>query len=235
MRNLIVFIALTFSPQFLNAQVTLTGKVMDSKSDFPLEGVTVFNKSQQIYKKAGFNGEYAILTKNEDTVIFSYVGYHSDTVVVFLDLIRHGLDIGLKALPPVLLDTVLVKQMSYAEDSIRRRQEYAGFYSQPIPNLTGGNRPSSGFGISVSPFTYFSGEARAKRRLKKRLEYNEQQAYIDHYFSRAFVHRLTGLTGEQLQTFMLTYRPSYHFLRSCNIDDLVRYINDSLKKFKKLP
>jgi hypothetical protein len=235
MRRLIILSAILALPTFLTAQVLLKGKVMDSKSDLPLEGVTVFNKSQQIYRKAGFDGQYAIPTKDKDTIIFSFTGYRADTVIIFLDLINDGLDIGLKALPPMLLDTVLVKESTYTEDSIRRRQEYAAFYRQRIEDITGGNRPSDGFGISISPFTYFSGKARAKRKLKKRLEYNEQQAYVDHYFSRAYVHRLTGLTGEQLQTFMLRYRPSYHFLRSRNTDDLVRYINDSLKEFKKSP
>jgi hypothetical protein len=233
MRNLIILCTLIGLPGLVCGQLLLTGKVMDSKSDLPLEGVTIFNKSQQVYKKAGFDGQYAINVRDKDTIIFSFTGYRADTVVISVDLLRNGLDIGLKALPPVLLDTVLVKESTYAEDSIQRRREYAAFYRQRIPDITGGNRPSSGFGISVSPLTYFSGKERAKRRLKKRLEYNEQQAYIDHYFSRAYVHRVTGLTGEQLQKFMLRYRPSYHFLRSKNNDDLVRYINDSLKEFKK--
>jgi hypothetical protein len=216
-----------------NAQVVLKGKVMDSKTDLPLDGVTIFNKSQQRYRKAGQDGLYSISARDKDTLIFSFTGYRADTVVVLLDLLQNGLDIGLKALPAVLLDTVTVRASTYAEDSLRRREDYSHFYKQRIVDITGGNRPADGFGISISPVTYFSRKQRAKRRLKKVLEYNEQQAYINHYFSTAYVQRITGLSGEQLQTFMLRYRPTYPFVRSANSDDLVRYINDSLKSFKK--
>src|SRR5687767_1217972 len=204
------------------SQVVLKGKVMDSKTDNPLEGVTIFNKSQELYRKAGQDGLYAIPTKDKDTVIFSFTGYRSDTVVVLLEFLQNGLDVGLKALPAMLLDTVTVRAATYAEDSLRRREEYKHFYKQHIPNITGGNRPASGFGIVISPITYFSSKERAKRRLKKRLEYNEQQAYVNHYFSPAYVQRLTGLRGNELQTFMLRYRPTYKFLRNQNSDDLVR-------------
>lgn len=232
MRFIIILLTL-FSPGMLIAQTVLTGKVMDSKSDLPLEGVTVYNKSKNIYRKAGNQGQYAIQVADKDIVIFSFTGYRSDTISIALDLIRDGLDIGLKALPAMLLDTVTVLSATYAQDSIARKEEYKQFYERPLPGITGRNTPASGFGISLSPISYFSREQKGKRRLKKRLEYNEQQAYINHYFSPSYVQRLTGLTGETLQKFMLKYRPRYQFVRASNNEDLVRYINDSLKDFKK--
>lgn len=232
MRLLLILLIVPGLPVFLSAQVVLTGKVMDSKSDLPLEGVTIENKNKRLLRKSGINGQYAILTSDKDTLIFSFTGYRADTIVVLTDLIQNGLDIGLKALPPMLLDTVTVRASTYTEDSLRRREEYSAFYKKPLPGITGGNTPV-GFGISFSPFSYFSGKEKAKRKLKKRLAYNEEQAYIDHFFSPSFVQRLTGLSGEELQRFMLKYRPSYDFVRSNTNDDLVRYINESLKTFKK--
>src|SRR5688572_17306222 len=85
----------------LHAQVVLKGKVMDSKSDLPLDGVTIFNKTQKLFRKAGQDGLYVVPTKDKDTIIFSFTGYRSDTVVILLDLLQGDLDIGLKALPPM--------------------------------------------------------------------------------------------------------------------------------------
>jgi hypothetical protein len=215
------------------AQIILKGKLMDSKSDLPLAGVTIYNSSQKIYKKSGYDGQYSIFSYDRDTLIFSFVGYRSDTVEVFADRIQDGLDVGLKALPPKLLDTFTVRSRSYILDSLQRRQDYAAFYKQPLHNATGGNTPSSGFGISLSPISYFSKQERSKRAFKKRLQNNEEQAYIDFHFSPSYVYRLTGLTGDTLQQFVRKYRPSYDFLRSKTSEDLVWYVNESLKAYKK--
>src|SRR5687767_9432579 len=108
MRLALLLVLVAFS-YILPAQVVLKGKVMDSKSDLPLDGVTIFNKTQKLFRKAGQDGLYVIPTKDKDTIIFSFTGYRSDTIVILLDLLQGDLDIGLKALPPMLLDTVTVK------------------------------------------------------------------------------------------------------------------------------
>lgn len=230
MRQQYLLFLLILLSEMGNAQM-LTGTVMDAKSDLPLAGTTIFNRSQKIFKKASFEGKFSIIATEGDVIIFSSVGYRSDTIELSEELLKGGLDIGLMALP-VSLDTVTVDSRSYVDDSLRRREEYKYFYDMPIRNITGGNTPQHGFGISFSPFTFFSPKERAKRRLRKQLEYNEEQAYIDHYFSSSYVQRVTGLHGEELRKFMLMYRPTYSFVRKANKEDLLRYVDESLKKFK---
>ena len=45
--------------------------------------------------------------------------------------------------------------------------------------------------------------------------------------------RVTGLKGDSLQRFMYRYRPSYAFCRKATNEDILLYINASLKKFLK--
>lgn len=205
---------------------------MDSKSDVPLDGATIFNQTRQTYKKASFEGDFSILVWEGDSLIFSSVGYRSDTLAVSADMLQYGLTLGLPA-SSLTLDTVMVNLRSYAEDSLQRRFDNLYIYEKQTQDITGGNTPSHGFGLTLSPFSYFSKKAKQHRRIKKRLRYNEEQAYIDYYFTTSYVHRVTGFSGEQLRRFMLMYRPSYSFMRSATPEDLLRYINEAVKKFRE--
>ncbi len=117
-------------------------------------------------------------------------------------------------------------------DSLARRNYYNDIFAKQ-PGITGRNTPSSGFGISVSPFSFFSREAKQKRLLKKRLLKQEEESYVDRSFPVEWVSRLTGLRGDSLTRFMSLYRPSYKFCRNNNRDKLLLYINDKVKEFKK--
>jgi hypothetical protein len=232
MKHIILYGILLSVAFSAGAQTTLRGKVMDSKSDVPLEGATIFNTTQGIFKKAGQNGMFSIRALENDVLIVSSAGYRADTVKLSQDIIVTGLYIGLQA-SLVSLDTVTVTQRTYSEDSLLRRMEYAHLLDRPVKDIRGGNDAQYGFGVSVSPITYFSRKEKDKRRFRKQYEQYEQDAYIDYRFSPSYVHRVTGLAGEELQRFMKHYRPSYKALRSMVQEDLLLYINDSLKRFKR--
>jgi hypothetical protein len=212
----------------IRAQSHLSGTIMDSKSDAPLQGATIYNRSQNTYRRSTPEGKYSIIAREGDMLFFSSAGYRRDTINVSEELLRSGFDIGLKILA-VTLDTVLVNSSNYSEDSLGRRKDYKEFYDKNNPGLRGGNAPSSGFGVSVSPISYFSRDQRAQRKFKKQLKYNEEQAYVDSRFSQSYVHKLTGLSGEELNLFMLNHRPSYKFVRRASQEDLLNYVNAALK------
>lgn len=210
-----------------NAQGLLRGSVMDAATDSVLAGATIWNLSQHIYKKAGAGGQYSIIARATDSVAFSAVGYRTDTIVLSAELILQGADIGLKRLPGVL-NPVFIYRPTYTADSMERRRQYRWLYAHPSPGIISPHGANDGFGLRFSPFTYWSKKERVKRRFKKQLAIQEEQAYVDYYFSPAYVHRVTGLSGDSLSTFMMRYRPTYQFVRSANAEDLFRYINDAL-------
>jgi len=45
--------------------------------------------------------------------------------------------------------------------------------------------------------------------------------------------KLTGLHDDSLRLFMYRYRPSYSFCRKTGREDMLIYINDKLKEFRK--
>jgi hypothetical protein len=97
--------------------------------------------------------------------------------------------------------------------------------------LVGGQTPSYGFGLVLSPFSWLSGKQQQTRQLKKDLPVQEEQAYIDFRFNKQQVARLTGLTGDSLQSFMVRYRPTYEFCRKSSESDMLDYINNCLKAY----
>jgi hypothetical protein len=102
-----------------------------------------------------------------------------------------------------------------------------------LPGVTGRNTPAHGFGISFSPFSFLSREAKQKRELKKRLIKQEQEYYVDRSFPKQWVASVTGLRGDSLTRFMILYRPTYSFCRKSSREQMLIYLSDKLKEFKK--
>lgn len=211
-------------------QELLTGKVYEKTTDSVLAGVSVFNTKTRETVRTAKDGSYSIAAAEDHKIIFSMAGFGSDTVVVAFHMLRVPQDITL-SIRSITLKGVTVTG-SYSADSFARRNSYRNIYDS-LTGITGNNRPTDGFGISISPLSYFSRKAKRQRELKKRLIKDEQDAYIDHSFPVEWVKRLTGLQGDSLNLFMYRYRPSYEFCRKTDRMGMLVYINDKLKEFRK--
>lgn len=210
------------------AQTVLSGKIFSKDSPNGIRGATVRNQTRGISAVSGASGAYKIVAGEKDLVTFSFIGFEDDSVRVEQQLLLSGYDAYLSE-RTVTLDRVVVSG-NYEQDSIERRKWYQDIYENQ-PTLTGGNGPTDGFGISISPFSYFSKNARQKRRLKKNLEQQEKDAYVDYVFPAFWVSSLTGLKGDSLNLFLYKYRPSYKFCRKSDRTDLIVYVNDKFKEF----
>lgn len=216
----------------LAAQTVVKGRVNNFTYDstLPLPNATVTNISRNSSVSADNNGYYTIRASENDSLIFSYSGYISDTVKVQEQFFVSGYDAALIERSAFLSGVTVMAD--YRRDSIRRRQEYSYAYEKPL-GATGGHTPAAGAGIVLSPSTIFSKERKANKRLKERLLKQEEEAFIDYVFSPAWVSSLTGLKGEALQSFMNQYRPSYEFCRQRNKAEMITYVSDKFKEFQK--
>lgn len=217
------------------AQDVLYGKVYKKASEEVLLSVSVHNISQKKYNTTDVGGNFKIAAKRGDTIVFTSAGYKPDTAFVS-DWMFNGreiftvyMDLNVKELP-----TVRVGDLSnYQLDSIKRKEDYAYLDQFHKVKLAGGKTFSDGVGLSFSPIDYFSRVQVQRRRLQRRLAQNEKEYYIDSRWPRAYVARVTGLKGDSLQLFLYRYRPSYAFCRKATNEDILLYINGSLKKFLK--
>ena len=212
------------------AQSALQGKIYDVKTDSLLTGVTIMNITGKKFVLSDRNGQYSIAAAENDLLVFSFSGYAPDTIPVEPYMFYTRFDITLKP-QPLELKGVTVVATNYQTDSLNRQAYYRHILSKREPGITGRNTPV-GFGISLSPFSHFSRESKARRALKKRIAREEKESYIDHQFSAELVKRITRLEGDSLRLFMYSYRPGYEFCRKSGPQEMLIYISDCLKKFK---
>ena len=211
------------------AQDNVKGKIYEAQTDSTISGVNVFNLNTKQSVRSGSDGSYAIAASEGDRIMFSRVGFKPDTATVIHSMLLALYEVTLYK-EIITLKNVTVTS-SYQMDSLTRRNFYSDIYARQ-PGITGLNTPSYGFGISVSPLSYFSYRAKQKRQLKKRLLKQEEESYVDRSFPKEWVSKLTGLRGDSLSRFMMLYRPSYKFCRENNREKMLLYISDKLKQFK---
>ena len=215
------------------AQQFLTGKIRRKDGMEPLTSVNVYNLTLRKHRLSDEAGNYRIQARSGDMVIFSIVGYHTDSIPVTAGIL--GSDF------PVLLDVrvvdlqaVTVGNLSnYQLDSLARRQDYSWIYdSKPQPLL---ERQRQGDGVGVGLNVIPTGSSDDHHQIadwKKRISHEEEQHYVDFRYSRDYVSRLTHLQGDSLQQFMERYRPTYDYCRKAANVDILVFISDSYKKFE---
>lgn len=79
---LILFFFILAFPGFVLAQTTVTGIVTDAEDGITLPGVTVLEKNSGIGAITNIDGNYSITVPSEAILIFSYVGYAPQEIVV---------------------------------------------------------------------------------------------------------------------------------------------------------
>jgi hypothetical protein len=215
-----------------NGQNVLKGKIYEAQTDSVIGAVNVYNLNTKQIAGSGMDGNYFIAAIEGERLVFSMTGFNPDTVTVTFSMLLTQYDVTLYR-QIVTLKNVTVTS-SYQPDSLARRNYYSNIYEKQ-PGITGRNTPANGFGISFSPISYFSHEARQKRQLKKRLIKQEQENYVDRCFPVDGVARLTGLRGDSLFRFMSLYRPSYSFCRKNSREQMLLYVNEKFKEFKTVP
>src|SRR3954465_8729013 len=78
----LIIIALMLLSYSGSAQHFLTGKVLKRDTKEILVSVSIENKTQRRHDLSDERGTYRIQSSQGDVLIFSYVGYRADTIVV---------------------------------------------------------------------------------------------------------------------------------------------------------
>ena len=132
------------------------------------------------------------------------------------------------------LPNVIVRPRSYKLDSMENRADYAKIFGYQKPNPLR-NINVGGGAVGIDPnevinmfrFKY----NRRMQAFQNRLVEQEQDKYVNYRFNKTIVKKLTKLQGEQLDTFMARYRPSYYFVQASNDLELYQYIWMAGKQF----
>ncbi|MEZ5033920.1 MAG: hypothetical protein R2796_02935 [Chitinophagaceae bacterium] len=216
-----------------NAQsFRIRGTVYDSSRLHPMKAVTVLSTSGD-GTITDSEGKYEIQVTEKDSIWFSYLNKPTIKFPVLKINNPISFDIALQVNIPVM-EEVKIKLKDYKQDSIQNREDYAKIFNYKKPGL----RPvvsSSGVGFDLDEIINMFRFKRNKRMasFQKRLLEQEQENFVLHRFNKGLVTRLTGLSGQALETFMRLYRPSYLFAKYANDYDFRVFIKHAYERYVK--
>ena len=99
-----IFMILLFFSSFLNAQeISVSGTIIDNKTNEPLPGVSILIKGSNKGVSSEFDGTYSIRAKTGDILIFSYLGYNTKEIKVSSNKIDVKLEESSESLDEIVL------------------------------------------------------------------------------------------------------------------------------------
>lgn len=225
-----------FSSKKVAAQqvYTIMGTVYDSSGNYPLPGVSVLSGSG-IGTTTNSKGHYEINVTEKDSIWFSYLNKPTIKFPVLKIKTPLQFDISLQISIPVLSE-VKIKPPNYRLDSIRNREEYAKIFNYEKPRIkVGSSTFGAGVGFDLDEIinSFRFKHNKSMLSFQKRLLKQEQDKFVDHKFNKGLVRRLTGLSGNELDNFMILYRPTYLFTGIASDYEFQKYIVDSFERFKR--
>ena len=210
--------------------VTIIGHVYDSETHQALFRASVLNVSTGDGAFTDSAGAFRITAKDNNRIVFSYVGYFPDTSQVNALYLHQKLDIALKknkfSISPV---EIIGQRIDYGLDSARRNYWFQDALGQ---------QKTRGWSAAEHPISalYDALSGRQKRlwRFQKDYKEFEERKYIESRVLPGQIQELFGMKGDSLDAFMLWYNPPYVWVRSVSQYTLLEDIKHSLAVFRQV-
>jgi hypothetical protein len=218
-------------------QVTVRGRVYNMYRTRPLDRVSVMSSSGR-GTITDSTGSYEIIVPSDDSIYFSYLGRATVKYPVKDINTGNNFDIALHV-DPTELKEVSVMPRDYRGDSLQNRKDYEKYFDFKKPNpftlSSGSSGLGMGAGFDVDQIIRYFQFDRTRRLLafQRRLVEDEQDKYIDHRFNPSMVLRVTHLQGDELDSFIMKYRPSYTFCVRATDYDLMEYTKLAFSEYQK--
>lgn len=235
MRQLFIFFLLFFSFTVSVDAQTLKGIVMELNTSTPIAQVSIHNLTTKQFVETNSSGEFSLAVKPNELISFSYPGYRIDTLVVtnyeykriYLTPIA-GFNILEDVEITELSDAQLNEQIEIARQQGKITETGIG---EGTRNRHGGvNRG----GIAISPSRIFGKEAKEARARYDLLVAEKMDRAVMDKFNPLLITSLTPLTGQELDLFIVRYKPTYEFIMKSDEEQIRLYIMDSFKEFNNL-
>jgi hypothetical protein len=233
-----LLICTIFFVQNANAQnVTIKGRVFDISARRPLEAVAVISTSGKGTTTDSL-GRYEIRVSVKDSIWFSMIG--KSTMKYPVDTISNNENFDVMIhVRSFDLPEVKVRNSYYKLDSVQNRKDYAKIFDFKKPGLRLSENPgynpgglTVGFDLDeiINMFRFKRNKSLAS--LQQRLLQQEEDKYIDHRFSMAFVRKITKLSGTDLEEYMKEYRPDYEMVQRMNELELGYFIEKNYEEYR---
>ncbi|RZJ74835.1 MAG: hypothetical protein EOO47_20570 [Flavobacterium sp.] len=222
--GLLFLVSIPFINVFAQQEFMQSGVVFENGSKIRIALAEVSNLRNGYSVGTNDMGLFSIKSAIGDTLVIIKRGFNDIKVVVSStkDIILQ-LNRGGTMLSEVVINGQGKKQ---ALDAIKRDFRNKGsFY--------GGKPPLLSYVLSPLTAVYeLLGRTPKNARRFNRMYVSElQDSHVDQLFNKVTINKETGLTGKELEDFMVNYRPDYEKAKNWTYYDSTKWIKDSFKNY----
>jgi hypothetical protein len=221
--SMLFFLMLASNMAFAQKEFILNGVVFNNDTKLRLALAEVTNKRNNYGVGTNDMGLFQIRAAIGDTLLITKRGFNDKEIVVSTTK-----DVVLYLNRGVTLNEVVINGNSKRQelDAIKKDfQSKGSFYAGKPPLLAFIFHPLT------SIYELVGRTPKNARRFNNYYNTELQQTKVDQYFNRSLINQHTGLTGKELDNFMINYRPDYEKMKNWNVYDGTKYIKDSFKKY----
>jgi len=219
---LILGIGITYQG-FAQQDFQLTGVLFERGANIRIALAEVKNKRSGFSAGSNDMGIFSIKANVGDTLLVMKRNFNDLEVVV-----RNNKDLVLYLNRGTTLNEVVVTGQTKKQTLEELKKDYrdkGSFYGGKPPFLS----------FLASPLTaiyeLFGKTPRQARRFNRMYQTEMQDSHVDQLFNKITINQQTGLTGKELEDFLVNYRPTYEQAKNWNVYDGIKWINDSYKKY----
>lgn len=247
--KLFILSFLVFFPAAVWAQ-RLSGKVIDKQTGLPVVYATI--SSSNITTVSSYSGQFTLNdVQRADTIRVSCIGYRSFKVA-FKDVNTDTLVVYLYQRSIMLRDVNINARHNFRQDSINLRRQFNDVFNYKGPDF-------KDIFVNVDPYAYtpdthnqsqnnatmivnvnllsliglLTKNKAPEGKLQQTLLQDEANNYVDQRFSKQKVASITGMKGDSLSSFIMTYRPTIGQIKKMNDYQVMIYIKKCYAEFVK--
>lgn len=220
---LVCFIAIT--PIYAQQDFILKGVLMELGNNSRVVGGQLYNKRTTYTTSTNSLGIFEIKASIGDTIQIYQREYSDSTIIV-----SAATDLIIKLRRSQMLREVNINGIAKKQELTDMKQEYrnkGAFYSGKPPVLSFLFKPLTAL------YETFGRTPKNARRFGRYYETEMQQTLIDGLFNETIIQENTDLKGDDLENFMINYRPEYEKAQNWARYDAIKYIKEAYKAFKE--
>jgi hypothetical protein len=213
------------TPLFAQQDFMLKGVLMELGNNSRVVGGQLYNKRTTFTATTNSLGIFEIKAAVGDTIQIYQRDYTDSNVVV-----TSAADLVIKLRRGQMLREVNINGITKKQELTDMKQEYrnkGAFYSGKPPVLSFLFKPLTAL------YETFGRTPKNARRFGRYYETEMQQTLIDGFFNETIIQENTDLKGEELETFMINYRPDFEKAENWTRYDAIKYIKEAYKTYKE--